>query len=292
GEGYAGEYSNFKSSFNAFDFRRIYIGYDHEISKSFDARFVLSYEGNEVTTNKNRTVFVKDAWIKWKNVFDKNNLSFGIIPTPGFSYQSEKFWEYRAVEKTLIDFRRLESSRDIGILLDGTFGSKDQSGYYFMLGNGSGTKLETNNDKSLYGEIYTNLANNKLTLDLFVGLLNSTDIIKTFIGYRFQNSKIGFELAKLDLFNSWSKNILGASLYLISSTGKNKKVFFRYDYFQSSQFSSTPKEHFATAGFDYTLDGKVHIIPNIWMNFFQNSKYKSRKKTDVVLRMTIFYEYR
>ncbi|MEO6695613.1 MAG: hypothetical protein ABIO41_10465, partial [Ignavibacteria bacterium] len=42
GEGYAGEYSNFKSSFNAFDFRRIYIGYDHEISKSFDARFVLS----------------------------------------------------------------------------------------------------------------------------------------------------------------------------------------------------------------------------------------------------------
>jgi len=292
-EGFSGEYSNYRKDFNAFDFRRIYLGYDHGISKSFDARFALSYEGKEVSANKNITVFIKDAWLKWKNVFDKTNLSIGIMPTPGFSYISEKFWEYRSIEKTLLDFRQLESSRDMGIMLDGTFGKKDQSGYYIMIGNGSGTKLETNNDsKNLYGEIYTNLSNNNLLLDLFIGIDENLPLIKTFFGYKFSNTKIGLEFAKSDFTDPWDDNAFGTSVFLISKTGKKEKLFFRYDYFQPRKNSLGPKEHFVVAGFDYNPHEKVHIMPNIWMNFYQKTNRSIAKKTDIVPRLTFFYEYR
>ena len=290
-ERFSGEYSNYKKEFNAFDFRRIYLGYDHRISQDFDTRFVLSYEGNEVTANGNRTAFVKDAWIRWKNVFDKSNLSIGILPTPGYSYISEKFWEYRSIEKTITDFRRQESSRDMGIMLDGTFGAKDQNGYYFMLGNGSGTNLVTSDNKILYGEIYSNLANNNLLLDLFIAGNDGGGLLKTFVGYKFSETKLGVEFFKSDFTDPWNLNPLGVSVFLISKTGKKEKIFFRYDYY-TTRNNLRPREHFVTAGLDFTPHPSVHIMPNIWLNFYQKTNRSIAKKTDVVPRLTFFYEYR
>lgn len=291
GSGFSGEYSNYKQGFNAFDFRRIFLGYDHKISESFDARFVLSYEPNEVTSGGNRTVFVKDASLKWKNVFDNANLSIGIIPTPGFSYISEKFWEYRSIEKTILDFRRQQSSRDMGIMLDGTFGAKNQNGYYLMIGNGSGTKLVVSDDKIVYGEIYSNLANNKLILDLFIAGNDNGGLLKTFAGYKFAETKLGVEFFKSKFTDPWDKNPLGVSVFMISKTGKKEKVFFRYDYY-TTRNNLRPREHFVTAGLDFTPHPSVHIMPNIWLNFYQKTNRSIAKKTDVVPRLTFFYEYR
>ena len=45
---------------------------------------------------------VKDAWLKWKNIFSGSDLIFGISPTPAFDV-SEGAWGHRYLEKTIMD---------------------------------------------------------------------------------------------------------------------------------------------------------------------------------------------
>src|SRR4030095_9061053 len=72
------EYTRFRKDYNAFAFRRIFIGYDFIINKNFDTRLVLAYEGVDTLSDGNRSVFVKDAYIAWRNIFANSDFTFGI----------------------------------------------------------------------------------------------------------------------------------------------------------------------------------------------------------------------
>jgi hypothetical protein len=98
---------------NGFQFRRIYATADYSINENFYTRFRLE---TDQTTNSNTPanklgVMVKDAWLQWKNVFDGSNLFFGISPTPAFEV-AEGIWENRFLEKTMLDYWGVVSSRD------------------------------------------------------------------------------------------------------------------------------------------------------------------------------------
>ncbi len=103
-----------EKDFNAFQFRRIYFGYDYTINEKFSTRFRVEADQKENTSGGKIGLFVKDAYLKWKNIIDGSDLIVGFSPTPSFGV-SEDYWGYRSLEKTIMDLRKVASSRDFGV---------------------------------------------------------------------------------------------------------------------------------------------------------------------------------
>ena len=164
------QYSKYKKDFNAFDFRRMNVGVDYALSRKFDTRFSLSFDGNDTFQTGIRGVYVRDALIRWNNIFTNSSLAIGIMPTPAYGYIEEKFWKYRSVEKTIMDQRGFVSSRDMGITLAGTFDDAKNYGYYAMIGDGSGGRLENNKYKKFYGNLFGYFEDKKIGANIYIGL--------------------------------------------------------------------------------------------------------------------------
>lgn len=295
------EYSKYKKDYNAFEFRRIHLGYDYNISENFVTSFVLSYEGEDLTSDSKRAVFVKDAFLKWKNIFTNSDLTFGLMPTPGFTFISEKVWGFRSVDKTIMDMRGVLSSRDIGLMLNGTFDKDKNYGYYVMVGNGRGVRLETNKYKRVYGSLFANFLNKKIIVDVFGDYEAAPDNHRTtfqsFVGYVNECMSAGAEYySQKDKDVELSK---GVSLFVSGKVLRDKlKMFARYDYYNPNKPTGTGfNQHFVTAGLEFSPAPKVHISPNIWINAYEGVAIAPfvnvpNRKSDVVPRLTLFYEYR
>ncbi len=96
--------------FNGFQFRRIYLTFDGDISPVLASRFRM-----EGTTG---SPFIKDAYIRWKNISGSSELVFGLQPMPAVEI-SENIWEYRSLEKSILDLHGIVSSRDLAVSLRG-----------------------------------------------------------------------------------------------------------------------------------------------------------------------------
>lgn len=298
------EYSRFKKDDNGFEFRRIFFGYDYFLSKSFEAKFVLAYEGSELTSDGKRAVFVKDAYLKWKNMFQNLDLLFGIMPTPAYTLTTEKVWGYRSIEKTIMDQRGILSSRDFGIMLSGSFDKDKNVIYNIMAGNGRAGNLENNKHKKYYASLIFNFLKKKLITSVYSDYEPSGDdkyklTLQAFAGYIGEVFSIGAESffqhqKNFNTSGNTRANIIpfGISGFLNGVITKNKLKFFaRYDYWDpNTETTSGFNQHFITLGIDYMPHAGVHIMPNLWLNAYQSEN--PSRKTDVVPRITFYYEYR
>src|SRR5512140_1114716 len=133
-----------EKSYQAFQFRRIFFTYDHDISEKFTARFRLEADQVSNTTDGKFGVAVKDAFLKWKNVFQGSDLIFGLQPTPEIDIV-EAAWGYRSLEKTIVDLRGIAFARDLGLALRGKTDTSGVFSYWVQVGNGNNNKPE--NDK-------------------------------------------------------------------------------------------------------------------------------------------------
>ncbi len=136
---------------NGFWMRRLYLTYDHTLSKSLSLRVRLeaNSKGDFVSTGVN-TPYIKDAWLKW--AFGTHALTVGLAPTPNVDFV-DTFQGYRAVEKNPIDLYRWDTARDLGLLVQGGLGKEQRTRYAFQFGNGSGTGSETDASKSVRGQL-------------------------------------------------------------------------------------------------------------------------------------------
>ncbi|HLK29703.1 MAG TPA: hypothetical protein VKT28_14090 [Puia sp.] len=172
------QYTNVKQSNAQFQFRRIYIGYDYNISKTFSTEFLLAAEddftnGDLLQDNK-FTPYIKFANIRWHDfLFKGNDLVVGLQPTPAFPYMTESIFSYsRPIERTITDIRRTPSF-DFGAGLQGRFNSKDKSvvyGYNLLVANGSSAKPQTLSGslyKWFYGDAFVGFLNRRLILDFY-----------------------------------------------------------------------------------------------------------------------------
>src|SRR5512146_3331458 len=107
-----------KKDLNGIQLRRIYFTYDYAISPNFDTRFRLEADQSALTSDGKIGVFVKDAYLKWKGIFEGSDVLFGVSPAPAFD-ASEEAWGYRSLEKTIMDLRGIVPSRDLGVDLKG-----------------------------------------------------------------------------------------------------------------------------------------------------------------------------
>ena len=136
---------------NGFWIRRLYFTYDHTLSKALSLRVRLeaNSKGDFKSTGVN-TPYVKDAWLKW--TFGAHALTVGLAPTPNIDFV-DAFQGYRSVEKSPLDLYRWDSSRDLGLVLQGGLGKDRRTRYSVQFGDGSGTGSETDASKSVRGQL-------------------------------------------------------------------------------------------------------------------------------------------
>ena len=210
------QYSGIPKGRNEFQFRRIYLGYDYNISQKFSAELLLAAEDNfpafnapssaaqsgDLITNNKLAFFIKLANIRWKNIWKGTDLIVGEQATPSFPLLSERIWSYRSVERTIADIRRTPSY-DLGVGLQGVFDPKTKNfGYDILVANGTGDKPAGSSFKWFYGDVYHYFFDKKIVVDLYADYqrLNwqpswhhDRQMLKGFIAYTTPALTIGVE---------------------------------------------------------------------------------------------------
>ncbi|MGB5529878.1 MAG: hypothetical protein WBQ32_07905, partial [Ignavibacteriaceae bacterium] len=279
-----------------FEFRRIYFTYDYKISNQFSTRFRLESQTLVGVQNTLFLTFIKDASLKWKNIFEGSDFIFGIQPNPTFQV-SEDFWNYRSLEETIMDLRSIAGSRDFGVSLKGKLSSSGSIKYWFMYGNGS--VLESEGDKfkrvyalielipsnewvfTVYGDyrfkpqkefsqVEQSFNNDSFTSALLLGYQNNS------------NFRIGFEpflqinyndqiKSETDVYKIMNRNALGLSFFGWLKFTESLVGVGRYDYFDpniSSEYKGDSRNYFLL-GLSFILHEKVTITPNFIMETYE-----------------------
>lgn len=294
---------------NAFSFRRVYFGYDHNLSETFSGRVQLELTDQSPLPNGSRAFFLKDASLRWKNIYPLADLYIGHTSTPVFSVDgSESVWRYRSIEKTIADFRGIRSSSDTGIRLSGLFTENGKFGYNFMIGNGAGNKPESDKYKVVYFNLWTKLLDKRLHLEFFQDYNKAPDnrhlaTSKGFVAWKTSNYALGTELVHqrkggfgVDFDDI---DILGLSVFAHTDIKKEKlRIFARFDSFNPDyRFSMAHydtdgtlayDEQFITFGIDFIPHKNVSIMPNMYINSYsKKTNEQTTPETEVVARITL-----
>jgi hypothetical protein len=297
---------------NGFQFRRIYITTDYSISDKFVSRFRLEADqGNGSLTAGNKIgVMVKDAWLKWKNIFDGSDLVFGLSPTPAYDV-SEAVWEHRYLEKTIMDFYGIVPSRDLGIDLKGKFDHKGTVKYWAKIGNNSGNSPEVNKYKRFYGllefnpipeflfTIYGDYASYPKVADPVSSDMkdNSAFVGAAFLNY---NQKGSFSLGAEGFIKSQQNNTVnsdntaletqngfGVSIWGYVNFTKTIQLVGRFDTIDPNTNLNNDGKNMILGGVQFNPDENVSISPNIEVFTYQ----KDGVNNDVVPRITFFWKF-
>ena len=327
-------------SMQAFQIRRIYFAYDNDISEQFTTRFRLEADqpatpGASAPTASTSTgvlssfdelpsgkvsVFVKDAYLTWKNVFAGSNLTFGIQPTAAYDI-SEAAWGYRFLEKTIMDLRGIVPSRDLGISLKGKLVSDGMANYWVMLANSSGNNPESDKYKRYSANIQLKPITNfqatvyvdyKDAADVNIaGSLksNSTMIEALFLNYSMPFIyNFGFEAFMSSQSNAFaapgatapgSLSGLGYSLWGSYNVIPELAVVVRYDGYDPNTDgkSKGDSRSLILAGLSWKADKNVSISPNIYYESYEtpvnNTTGVTGKAIDASLtaRLTFYYVF-
>lgn len=197
-------------NFSMFDIRRMYLGYDYNMSKEVSASFLISHEtGNTqsvtvltsakvlsstgkldstltTTTTKlttssgdilldgNNGLFLKGANLTFKGWIPMGMVIFGQQSTPAFGI-AENLWGYRSIEKTIMDMRGIAQSSDLGIMAKGNFDDEKAYGYSVFISNGNGAKLESDKFKKLTVEANGGFLDKHLWVDAYFDVMGLND---------------------------------------------------------------------------------------------------------------------
>ena len=177
GRGGANQYTGIPQSRTAFQIRRVFLGYNYDITPKFSTEFLIAAEDNTINSagipsgdllsDNKLSFYVRLANLRWKNIWKGTDFVIGEVYTPTFALLSDILWGYRSVERTITDIRR-SPSFDLGATLQGKFDPKNGNyGYNVMIGNGTSAKPENDNFKKFYGEVYAKILNKKVVIDFY-----------------------------------------------------------------------------------------------------------------------------
>lgn len=279
-------------AFQAFQFRRIYFTYDYAMTDDVSSRFRLEADQAALTSDGKFGVFVKDAYLRWKNVLG-NDLFIGIQPTPAFEI-SEGAWGYRSLEKTIMDLRGIVGSRDLGVSARGSFDNQGSIRYWFMIGNGAGNKPEADKLKRYYGHVNIRLTGLDVTLyadfnprpditDPFTAgkVGNSTMTTAVFAGFEAtERLKFGLEGFLQSTANSYNtgtdltkRNGIGISGFIRLRLQEGLEFVGRYDHFDPNTHSAAVGDSrgYIVSGVSWMAVPNVQVIPNVQIETFETT---------------------
>jgi hypothetical protein len=285
---------------NGFWFRRIYLTYDRKLPENMDVRvrFEANSPGNFTGTDR-LNPFLKDVYIRYTG--KEYQVLLGLQPTPTFS-NIEDFHGYRYVEKTPADLYLIADSRDTGISIKGK--TRDgKTGYWFMVGNDSGTRAETNRGKAFYVNV-----NHWVTPEVYLEVYgdfrdkqgpNDWTTFSGFLGYKNRGVDAGINyLHQTREASGPDLNLDGVSFYIGYQASKKVKPFFRVDVMNDPipnantisyiVLSPNAKPTLYIAGVEFKVTDNVRLTPNVeWVTYRDGSPNPS---DDVIFRLT-FYSF-
>lgn len=317
--GGANQYSNIESGRNAFQFRRIYLGYNYDIHPKFSAELLLAAEDNvanrtgaisgDLLSNNKLSFYIKQANLRWKNIWKGTDLVVGQMSTPAFALVVEPVWGYRSIERTILDVRRIPSF-DLGVALQGKFDpAAGNYGYNLMVSNGTSARPENDKYKWFQADVFAKFLDKRLVFDLYAdyhrlnwspGFHHERNIVKGFAAYTTPALTLGAEAfishGQKDVVgmqgsasDTLTANAKGLSTFVRGRIIQDKLNFFaRADWFNpdvnynesnyetykglTSTFEPNNKETFLTAGLDFTPMKNVHFMPNVWYNQYRSER--------------------
>ena len=302
---------------NGFQFRRIYITTDYTISDNFDSRFRLEADqtSGSLTAGGRVGVMIKDAWLKWKNIFDGSDALFGISPTPAFDV-SEPVWGHRYLEKTIMDLNGIVPSRDLGVDLKGKFDKDGMAKYWVKIGNNSGNAPEVNKYKRYYGflefdpspnfliTVYGDYASNPQITDPFgTGTKNNSSFVGAgFLNYKQKGSySIGVEgyyksqqnnITNSDGTALESQNGFGLSFWGFVNFSETIQLVARFDTADPNTNKDKDGRNLILGGLQFNPTNNVSITPNIEVFTYQAVKGNGESvASDIIPRVSFYWVF-
>jgi hypothetical protein len=322
--GYAALANNASSSaapgataMQSFIMRRVYFTYDNDISEKFTTRFRLEADqGTDVLASGKISVFVKDAYLRWKNIFSGSDLIFGIQPPPTYDV-SEAAWGYRSLEKTIMDLRGIYGSRDVGLSLKGKIVESGMFNYWVMVGKNAGNAPATTSKYNRYSAQLHFKPITGLQATLYFDYLDAADkadpfkagsfvgnamsTMALFVGYAQPNSfNVGVEAFTQSTANGYTAS--GAtSLTSLTKTGfsgwasanitSDIAAVVRYDNYDPNTNGAAVGDvrNYLIGGIAFKLDKNVSIIPNLLYESYEAPKGGTTPDASVTARVTFYY---
>ncbi|MFA6978185.1 MAG: hypothetical protein WC209_02590 [Ignavibacteriaceae bacterium] len=305
-----------KKDVNGFQFRRIFFTTDFALADNLDSRFRLE---SDQTVNSNTNggklgVMVKDAYLKWKEVFNGSELIAGISPTPGFE-TAETAWDYRALEKTILDLNSIISARDFGVDLKGKLNENGSINYWIKYANNSGNAPETDKYKRYSAMFKFKLSDNVLTsihvdyadradkFDAFDKQAKSNNqfVGSFFLGYKQKEDfSVGVEAFTRTLQNNFAKTAadalqdqssIGISVWAWGTLSETLKLVGRFDSYDPNTKNDSDGNAFFMAGLDYKAAKNVSVIPNLQLVSYQAKNAQGESLKDLTARVTLAFTY-
>lgn len=285
--------------FNGFEFRRITFTYDYDFSTKFQSR--VRFEGSQSASNGSSVnPFIKDLSLKWKNIFEGSDLILGIQPPPSFEV-SEGYWQFRSLEKTIMDLRNIASSRDMGIALKGKLDDEGFLSYWVTFANNSNLGPETDKYKRAYAHInIAPMKNMNITLysdykfrskisqvnssnQSVVSLNNDVITSAAFIGIRdtdfscgvegfLQITRNGYSTTNSNQTNYGNLNGFGVSVFGNYQIIDNINLLGRFDYFDPNSKVDFDSRNFIILGLSFLAEKNIRIIPNVLLETYEKNK--------------------
>ena len=292
---------------NGFWIRRLYLTYDHTLSKSFSlrARLEANGKGDFRSTGVN-TPYVTDLWLKW--AFGRHSLTFGMAPTANIDFV-DGFQGYRSIEKNPFDLYRWDSSRDLGVVVQGGLGEQARTRYSFQLGNGSGTGSEVDQSKSVRGQVVHRFAGG-LVLEGYADWQDRPDgrdvsTLEAFAGWQAKTWRASLQYGRqerreagpdranlsLDFLSAFAAVKVSGKATLVGRVDRNFDPIPGGETTDYVPFSDGAKSVFGYVGVDLTLHENVHLIPNVLMTAYDEAEDGTTPGTDVMPRLTLFFSW-
>ena len=297
---------------NGFQMRRVYFQLDNDLSIKYSTRFRLEADSKSLTSDGKLGVAVKAAYLQAKSVLPRNDFYFGVMATPTFE-NSEEFWQYRSIEKTIADFRGVAPSADVGIELKGYADPGHRVGWAAMVGNGLGQKPEADRYKRYYfalpmrfGDLrvqpYADYENVHLTLKDAVPPVDTVSgnydraTYMLFAGYEFKRVALGFEGVDRILHRplGGNQNPAGASFFGRGTVTPTIAAFARFDYWWADRnLPNRVDSQLWIAGFDWQFFKDVHVEPNVEATQYVEvgSPASVPAHHDLQARITFYYKF-
>lgn len=305
-------------AFQAFQFRRIYFTYDYDFTETFSTRFRLEADQVALASDGRIGTFVKDAYLRWKNVFGASDLFLGIQPTPAFEV-SESMWGYRSLEKTIMDLRSYVGSRDFGAALRGKLDEGGMFGYWVMFANGSGNRPEADKYKRYYAHLQIKPINT-LTITVYGDLQarpmitnpyststpqervsNSITTAAAFFGYAItEKTRVGVEGTLQSTANGFNTGTalkarggMGISVFAVVGASDNMDVVARYDYFDpnTESVSKGDSRGYILAALAWKVAPSVSVIPNVQVETYEQAPGGPSLDASVTGRLTVAWNF-
>lgn len=296
---------------NGLQFRRIYITTDYTINETFSTRFRLEADESALSSNGKTSVFVKDAYLKWKGLFSGSDLVVGISPTPAFAV-SEDAWGYRALEKTILDYHKIVSSRDLGVDLKGKVDGNGMIRYWLKFGNNSGNSPETNKYKRYYGmvqvkptdefqfTVYADYASNPQVSDSVSGTMKDNGALVTagFVNYQMKDR---FSVGVEAFYRSHANNVyltsgegrgaltgLGLSAFAWVALTEDIRFVGRYDTYNPNTDSDVINDvrSLIVAAVDFKAADNVNFMPGV-----EVIGREGADASDIIPRVTFLWQF-